>query len=158
MDSADNPIARVAQVLREKGLDKGRIGVEWRHIEMQFAEDLREHLPMATLVDAEPVLWEMRIIKSEEEISRIQTGMRQKWIIMGCDQERWNLNSRYELLRTAPAVVIKLSSNSIQWTLCIKLKVLVGFSFAYFLNSLCNTNGSKTYKTNEKRIQIRVIA
>ncbi len=72
MDSADNPIARVAQVLREKGLDKGNIGVEWRHIEMQFAEALREHLLMATLVDAEPVLWELRMIKSEEEIRRIR--------------------------------------------------------------------------------------
>jgi len=72
METADNPIARVAQVLREKGLDKGRIGVEWRHIEMQFAEGLREYLPMATLVDAEPVLWELRMIKSGEEISRIR--------------------------------------------------------------------------------------
>ena len=63
MDSADNPVARVAQVLREKGLDKGRIGVEWRHIEMQFVENLREFLPMATLVDAEQILWELRIIK-----------------------------------------------------------------------------------------------
>ena len=72
MDSADNPIARVAQVLREKNLDKGRIGVEWRHIEMQFAEDLREFLPMATLVDAEPILWELRMIKSKEEINRIR--------------------------------------------------------------------------------------
>ncbi|MDP6666381.1 MAG: Xaa-Pro peptidase family protein [Dehalococcoidia bacterium] len=72
METADNPIARVAQVLREKGLDRGRIGVEWRHLEMQFAEDLREYLPMATLVDAEPVLWELRIIKSEEEINRIR--------------------------------------------------------------------------------------
>ena len=72
MDSADNPVARVAQVLREKGLDKGRIGVEWRHIEMQFVENLREFLPMATLVDAEPILWELRIIKSEEEINRIR--------------------------------------------------------------------------------------
>ena len=76
MKTADNPIARVAQVLREKELDKGRIGVEWRHIEMQFAEELREFLPMATLVDAEEVLWELlwelRIIKSEEEIGRIR--------------------------------------------------------------------------------------
>ena len=72
MDSADNPVARVAQILREKGLDKGRIGVEWRHIEMQFVESLREFLPMATLVDAEPILWELRIIKSEEEINRIR--------------------------------------------------------------------------------------
>ena len=72
MESADNPVARVAQVLREKGLDKGRIGVEWRHIEMHFVENLREFLPMATLVDAEPILWELRIIKSEEEINRIR--------------------------------------------------------------------------------------
>ena len=39
---------------------------------MQFVENLREFLPMATLVDAEPILWELRIIKSEEEINRIR--------------------------------------------------------------------------------------
>ena len=39
---------------------------------MQFAEDLREFLPMATLVDAEPILWELRMIKSDEEINRIR--------------------------------------------------------------------------------------
>ena len=72
IDSADNPIERVAQVLYEKNLDKGRIGVEWRHLEMKFAEDLREFLPMATLVDAESILWDLRMVKSEEEIIRIR--------------------------------------------------------------------------------------
>ena len=72
IDSADNPIERVAQVLYEKNLDKARIGVEWRHLEMKFAEDLREFLPMATLVDAESILWDLRMVKSEEEIIRIR--------------------------------------------------------------------------------------
>ena len=72
IETADNPVARITQTLREKGLDKARIGVEWRHIEMKFADELREFMPMATLVDAEPVLWELRIIKTEEEIGRIR--------------------------------------------------------------------------------------
>ena len=72
MDAAETPIARVAQVLREKGLDRGRIAVEWNQIEMVYADQLREFLPMATLVDATPVLNELRMFKSAEEVSRLR--------------------------------------------------------------------------------------
>ena len=72
MDTARGPIERVAEALAERRLDRGRIGVEWRHLEMQYADEIRERLPSAVLVDAEPVLWELRMIKSEEEIRRIR--------------------------------------------------------------------------------------
>ena len=72
MDAAESPVARLAEVLREKGLDRGKIAIEWRQIEMVYADQLREFLPRATLVDAEPVLNELRMFKSDEEIRRLR--------------------------------------------------------------------------------------
>ena len=73
---ADNPMARLVEVMREKGLDRGRIAVEWRHIEMFYFEQLRQALPHATFVDAEPLLWELRMVKSAEEIARMRRAAR----------------------------------------------------------------------------------
>ncbi len=72
MDLAHDPIERLAQVLREKGLGRARIGLEWRHLELVYYEGLRAALPEATLVDAEPVLWQLRMRKSAEEIARLR--------------------------------------------------------------------------------------
>ncbi len=72
MDVADSPIVRLAQVLREKGLDRGRIAVEWRQIELVYYEQMRELLPHATIVDGEPLLTELRMFKSEEEVRRLR--------------------------------------------------------------------------------------
>jgi len=66
----DDPVSVVVEALREKGLDRGRVGVEYRSIELTYAEQLREQLPNTTLVDGEPILWELRMRKSEEEIAR----------------------------------------------------------------------------------------
>ncbi len=73
---ADNPVARLVEALREKGFERGRIGIEWRHIEMVYFEQLRRQLPNATFVDAEPLLWEVRMIKSEEEVRRMRRAAR----------------------------------------------------------------------------------
>lgn len=72
MDVADNPVARLAQVLKEKGLDKGKVAVEWRQIEMVYYEQMRELLPDVRIVDAEPILTELRMFKSPEEVRRLR--------------------------------------------------------------------------------------
>ena len=72
MSVRDNPVSVVIEALKEKGLDRATIGVELRSIELVYAEQLREQLPDVTLVDAEPVLWELRMLKSESEIARIR--------------------------------------------------------------------------------------
>jgi Xaa-Pro aminopeptidase len=72
MDVAETPIERLAQVLKEKGLDRGSVAVEWRHIELVYYEQMRELLPNARIVDAEPILTELRMFKSEEEVRRIR--------------------------------------------------------------------------------------
>ncbi len=69
---SDDPITVVAGVLREKGLERARIGVEYGRLEMVYAEKLRELLPDATLVDADPVIWELRMFKGEEEVVRMR--------------------------------------------------------------------------------------
>ncbi len=72
MDAAETPIARLAQVLKEKGLDRGKIAVEWRQIELVYYEQMRELLPHARIVDAEPILTELRMFKSDEEVRRLR--------------------------------------------------------------------------------------
>jgi Xaa-Pro aminopeptidase len=72
MDVVESPVALLAQVLKEKGLGRGRIAVEWRQIEMVYYEQMRELLPDARIVDAEPILTELRMIKSEEEVRRLR--------------------------------------------------------------------------------------
>ncbi len=69
---SDDPIAVLADVLREKGLETAAIGVEYGRLEMVYAERLRELLPGARLVDAEPVIWELRMFKSPEEVARMR--------------------------------------------------------------------------------------
>jgi Xaa-Pro aminopeptidase len=65
-----------AQALKEKGLAAGRIAVERRYLGAAYYERLRELLPEARFVDAEPVLWEMRRVKTAEEIRRIREACR----------------------------------------------------------------------------------
>jgi len=72
MDTVPDPVVRLAEVLKEKGLDRCKIGIEWRQFEMIYAEKLRELLPVATLVDATPIFTELRMFKSVEEIRRIR--------------------------------------------------------------------------------------
>ena len=73
------PMQVVADALTEKGLADATIGIEERYLGIKYARRLQELLPRATFVDAEDVLWGLRIIKSKEEIRRsweacIRTG------------------------------------------------------------------------------------
>lgn len=63
----------VAEVLRERGLDKSRLGIElgretWLGIPLTDFDLLREQLPTVTWADSGSVLWGCRMIKSEWEI------------------------------------------------------------------------------------------
>ncbi len=65
-----DPMAVAADALREKGLHARTIGIEARYLGTSYAERLRELLPEARLVDAESILWRLRMVKCEEEIRR----------------------------------------------------------------------------------------
>ncbi len=65
-------VATVAEAIRERGLADGTIAVETAFLPVDQYLQLRELLPGATFVDAAPLLWELRLIKSPDEIRRIR--------------------------------------------------------------------------------------
>jgi Xaa-Pro dipeptidase len=73
-DGAESPFQTAAKVLIEKGLDRGVIAVEMRDISAMDYERLKSMLPAARFVDADPILWQMRMIKSPEEVGRMKAA------------------------------------------------------------------------------------
>ncbi|AHG92409.1 peptidase M24 (plasmid) [Gemmatirosa kalamazoonensis] len=67
----ESPYRVVAQILRERGVGTGRVGVEER---MRFfvVDGVRRELPQATFVEAVPVTAGCRMIKSPAEIALMQ--------------------------------------------------------------------------------------
>jgi len=64
----ESPYERVAQGLRDKGLQSGKIGIE-ETIRFVFSEGLAKSSPQATLTSATPVTAGCRMIKSAHEIA-----------------------------------------------------------------------------------------
>jgi Xaa-Pro aminopeptidase len=69
--------ALLEEVLREKGLDKGRIGMEFSRelhlcIPYNDFQTLKDNLPNADFTDAADILWTLRMIKSAPEIECIR--------------------------------------------------------------------------------------
>jgi Xaa-Pro aminopeptidase len=65
---ADQPVDVLVDVLKKQGADRGRIGVEKRFFSAIDFERLRNRLPKAEFVDADPIFDRMRAIKTPEEI------------------------------------------------------------------------------------------
>jgi Xaa-Pro dipeptidase len=64
----DQPVDVLAEVLKEQGADKGRVGVEKMFFSARDFARLQGNLPEAELVDAGPIFDRMRWIKTPEEI------------------------------------------------------------------------------------------
>ncbi len=71
-----NPIDVAARVVGEKGLAEGCIAVEMRYLGVSYFDRLQRLLPKARFVDAEPILWKLRMLKSPEEVRRIREACR----------------------------------------------------------------------------------
>jgi len=71
---ATSPFQTAAKVLLEKGFEDSVIGVEMRDISAMDFGLLTSGLPNAKFVDADSVLWEMRRVKSPEEIDRVRVA------------------------------------------------------------------------------------
>lgn len=71
-DYAESLIECVVEAIRERGLAESTIAVDMAFMAAAHYVELRKLLPKATFVDAEPLLWELRVIKSPEEIRRIR--------------------------------------------------------------------------------------
>ncbi|HSG89761.1 MAG TPA: Xaa-Pro peptidase family protein [Pseudomonadales bacterium] len=74
VDDWETPPTVTAKVLRELSLTSGRVGIEKRgwFYTVEEHEQLNEALPDVSLVDAGRVVWDGRVIKSDEEIAVMQ--------------------------------------------------------------------------------------
>ncbi|MDP7349063.1 MAG: aminopeptidase P family N-terminal domain-containing protein, partial [Phycisphaeraceae bacterium] len=71
-----DPAKAAAEALADRRLDAATIGVEMNDIPVKLFERLRRHLPKARFVDAEPVLWQMKVVKTPEEVRRLREAVR----------------------------------------------------------------------------------
>lgn len=70
----ENPMLPLADAFCKRGLESARIGLDFNSYGMPLArfEAIKAALPNATFVDLGPVIWELRLKKSQEEIALIQ--------------------------------------------------------------------------------------
>ena len=66
---AEQPTTVLAEVLRERGVARGRIGIEKRFLVTKNAEEIRVALPEAAIIDADSLFDRMRTIKTPDEIA-----------------------------------------------------------------------------------------
>lgn len=67
-----DPMEVVAETIKSRGLQDGTIAIEKRFLGVRYVESLKSHLPKIKLADAESILWELRMVKSEEEQRRLR--------------------------------------------------------------------------------------
>jgi Xaa-Pro dipeptidase len=71
--AAPNDVAEaVATALRDRGLGDGRIALELAAVPAARYLRLRELLPRAEFVDAAPIMWALRLVKTPAEIARLR--------------------------------------------------------------------------------------
>lgn len=69
-----SPIELLADTLREKGLDRSRIGFEKRVLSAHYYDELQARLPDATFESCDLLFEQIRMVKSEQEIERLARG------------------------------------------------------------------------------------
>lgn len=67
-----SPIDFIAGVIRERGLEKGRLGVEKRVLTAHYYQELQACLPDATFVAADDLLERLRMVKTPDEVTRLR--------------------------------------------------------------------------------------
>ena len=63
-----SPIQALVDVLREKGLTTGRIGIELGYLSTDYHRELVEALPEAQVVSCEPLFQRVRMVKTQAEV------------------------------------------------------------------------------------------
>jgi Xaa-Pro aminopeptidase len=118
---ADDSLPILADIIGETGLAAGRIGVDFGS-EMRLGmpltafRKLEKLLPKARMVDGSPLLWKLRMIKSDAEVSYIreacainEKGFRAAW-----RQARVGITER-ELLRRMSIALLRAGAEKILW-------------------------------------------
>jgi Xaa-Pro aminopeptidase len=76
LEFVTSPVEVLADVIEEKGLAKGRIGLETQSLPAAYVNHLQSRLPEATLVDCRGLLDRVRMIKTAEEIEALAAAGR----------------------------------------------------------------------------------
>ena len=71
-EKGQTPIQVMVEVIRERGLERATIAVEKSFLTTRYYEELVRLLPQANLVDATPLLDEMKQVKTPVELERIR--------------------------------------------------------------------------------------
>ena len=64
----------IIKALKQKGLDRGRIGLDFKNVYPQTMEEITKGLPHATLLDGFELIRVVRMVKSPEELERIKAA------------------------------------------------------------------------------------
>ena len=72
----DNYLHAVKTVLEQAGVRRGRLGIEFDHLSLDRAAQLKDALPLLEQVDVGKPTMRMRMLKSAEEIELIRHGAR----------------------------------------------------------------------------------
>lgn len=74
----EDPIAMLISLLKERGIKKGKIGVDESNfpLEHPFWQRIKKDLPELEAVRAQHIFKEIRMVKTDEEIRRIQEALR----------------------------------------------------------------------------------
>lgn len=70
------PVDCLVEALRERDLEEARIGVEMNHLPARILMELMERLPEAHFTDARKTLWQMRSVKTHQELERQRQAYR----------------------------------------------------------------------------------
>jgi len=66
-----SPVELLADVLNERQLGRGRIGIEKRFLSTHYWEELNRLLPQATFVGSDRLFDKVRMVKTPEEVTRL---------------------------------------------------------------------------------------
>lgn len=71
VEHAETPVAALARVLEEKGLERAVVGIELGYLSAAHYLELKRLLPNLDLVPCENVFWELRMLKSTQEAEHL---------------------------------------------------------------------------------------
>jgi len=68
----ENPVESLTEILKEKGLTKGKIGIEEKTLPLIDYRQITKNLPDVTFVDSSKTFFDIRSVKVPEEIARLR--------------------------------------------------------------------------------------
>jgi Xaa-Pro aminopeptidase len=69
----ESPYRKLAQVLKSLGLGAERVGFEKNYVSAAHWDDVQRELPQLQMIDCAPMMDEVRWVKTEGEIARLET-------------------------------------------------------------------------------------